>query len=329
MGAESVDYHRETVLGRADDHPGAALAYYASRGRRRCGGAAPAPSGSDWPARSRTRRTRRSSGRAAPVDPAFGVRLAATKRPGMELIVAAHKSVALLGLMGRAEDMHELLDAERDATLAYLDELTRRQGGRRGRAAVRHADVGPGVRPHPSRHVPGRRPRPPRSRADRQPGRDARRAGRVEGGGHGPVAGAPPRRHRRRPDGRRPPGGRVGLRHRTRRRRVGPAGPLAHRRHAGRGGGVVLQAVGRDRRGRRRGGLRQLPGPGRRRPHHPHGEAAHARRGPDGPLAGRAGRDRPAPRRPDPQRRAGRRRASGAGTGPDRRRVRPARRLGW
>ena len=32
MGAESVNYHRETVLGRADDHPGAALDYYASRG---------------------------------------------------------------------------------------------------------------------------------------------------------------------------------------------------------------------------------------------------------------------------------------------------------
>ena len=32
MGAESVNYHRETVLGRVDDHPGAALDYYASRG---------------------------------------------------------------------------------------------------------------------------------------------------------------------------------------------------------------------------------------------------------------------------------------------------------
>ncbi len=32
MGADSVEYHRETVLGRSDDHPGAALAYYASRG---------------------------------------------------------------------------------------------------------------------------------------------------------------------------------------------------------------------------------------------------------------------------------------------------------
>ena len=33
MGAESVNYHRETVLGRADDHPGAALDYYTSQRR--------------------------------------------------------------------------------------------------------------------------------------------------------------------------------------------------------------------------------------------------------------------------------------------------------
>jgi len=32
MGAESVAYHRRTVLERADDHPGMALAYYAARG---------------------------------------------------------------------------------------------------------------------------------------------------------------------------------------------------------------------------------------------------------------------------------------------------------
>lgn len=30
MGAESVEYHRSTVLGRADDHPGMAMEYYAS-----------------------------------------------------------------------------------------------------------------------------------------------------------------------------------------------------------------------------------------------------------------------------------------------------------
>ena len=32
MGTESVEYHRATVLGRADDHPGMAMEYYASRG---------------------------------------------------------------------------------------------------------------------------------------------------------------------------------------------------------------------------------------------------------------------------------------------------------
>jgi hypothetical protein len=34
----------------------------------------------------------------------------------MELVVAAQKSVALLGVIGRAEDMHAILDAETDAT---------------------------------------------------------------------------------------------------------------------------------------------------------------------------------------------------------------------
>ena len=32
MGVDSVNYHRETVMDRADDHPRAALEYYASRG---------------------------------------------------------------------------------------------------------------------------------------------------------------------------------------------------------------------------------------------------------------------------------------------------------
>ena len=32
MGADSVAYHRSTVMQRSDDHPGQALAYYASRG---------------------------------------------------------------------------------------------------------------------------------------------------------------------------------------------------------------------------------------------------------------------------------------------------------
>jgi hypothetical protein len=32
MGSDSVAYHRATVAARGDDHPGQALAYYASRG---------------------------------------------------------------------------------------------------------------------------------------------------------------------------------------------------------------------------------------------------------------------------------------------------------
>jgi conjugative relaxase-like TrwC/TraI family protein len=55
----------------------------------------------------------------------------------MELVISSHKSVAELGVLGKSEDMHAILDAERDATMAYLDEVVQEQGGRRGRAQVR------------------------------------------------------------------------------------------------------------------------------------------------------------------------------------------------
>jgi len=54
-----------------------------------------------------------------------------TRRPGMEIVISAHKSVAELGVIGRAEDIHRILDAEREATMAYLDRVTRQMGGRR------------------------------------------------------------------------------------------------------------------------------------------------------------------------------------------------------
>lgn len=54
----------------------------------------------------------------------------------MELVISAHKSVAELGVIGRAEDMPSIMDAERDATLSYLEAVTESGGGRRGRAAV-------------------------------------------------------------------------------------------------------------------------------------------------------------------------------------------------
>ena len=63
-------------------------------------------------------------------------------RPGMELVVSPGKSVAELGVIGRAEDMHSILDAETAATLGYLDQVTREQGGRRGRAQVRTSTGG-------------------------------------------------------------------------------------------------------------------------------------------------------------------------------------------
>ena len=61
----------------------------------------------------------------------------ACRRPGLELVVSPHKSVAELGVIGRAEDMHAIVDAERDATLEYLDRLVAERGGRRGRGQLR------------------------------------------------------------------------------------------------------------------------------------------------------------------------------------------------
>ena len=68
-------------------------------------------------------------------DPRIGDHLVQTRRPGMEIAISA-QSVAELGVIGRPKDMHGVMDAERDATLAYLDKVTRQMGGRRGEAAV-------------------------------------------------------------------------------------------------------------------------------------------------------------------------------------------------
>jgi len=117
MGADSVEYHRQTVMGRVDDHLGlvgqvSAVQYEAVFG----------PGGA--------------------LHPLTGERLAGTRRPGLELVVSAHKSVAELGVIGRVDDMHRILDAERHATLDYLDRLTRESGGRRGRSATPTATGG-------------------------------------------------------------------------------------------------------------------------------------------------------------------------------------------
>ncbi|KAA0233124.1 MAG: hypothetical protein EDR02_14435 [Actinobacteria bacterium] len=142
MGANSVDYHRETVVDRGDDHSGQALAYYAQRGESplRWGGAGAARLGLDGVLGADHYDDLFGVGGAR--DPITGTRLVKTRRPGMELVVSAHKSVAELGVIGRAGDMHRIMDAERDGTLAYLDAVTREMGGRRGKAAVPSATSG-------------------------------------------------------------------------------------------------------------------------------------------------------------------------------------------
>ena len=137
MGAESVAYHRDTVLGRGDDFSAQALAYYASRGETPLawGGSGAAALGLDGAVSEAHYDAIFGPGGA--LDPTTGERLVAAKRPGLELVVAAQKSVALLGVIGRAEDMHAILDAESDATLKFLDDWMVERGGRRGRAQVR------------------------------------------------------------------------------------------------------------------------------------------------------------------------------------------------
>src|SRR5919199_5669700 len=133
MGVDSVEYHRATVLARGDDHPGQALAYYASRGETPLlwGGRGAEALGLEGAVTDEQYEALFGPGGAC--DPTTGERLVNTKRPGLELVISAHKSVAELGVIGRADDMHAIMDAERDATLSYLDKLTRELGGRRGR----------------------------------------------------------------------------------------------------------------------------------------------------------------------------------------------------
>jgi len=141
-GVESVDYHRHTVMARGDDHPGAALAYYGSRGEtllvwggKVAGrlGLVGAVDDADYEA---------IFGAGGARDPHLGIRLVTTRRPGVELVVAAHKTVAMLGLLGRADEVHAILDAETDATMGFLEDWFVRQGGRRGRGQTRSATGG-------------------------------------------------------------------------------------------------------------------------------------------------------------------------------------------
>jgi conjugative relaxase-like TrwC/TraI family protein len=137
MGVESVAYHRSTVLERGDDFAGRALQYYGSRGETPLvwGGRVAERLGLSGAASDAEYSAVFAEGGAT--DPALGTRLARVTRPGVELVVSAHKSVAVLGVIGRADDMHTILDAETTATLDFLESWFERQGGRRGRSQTR------------------------------------------------------------------------------------------------------------------------------------------------------------------------------------------------
>ena len=90
MGAESVDYHRSTVLGRGDDHPGMALEYYASRGETPLvwGGSGRAGLGLEGAVSPGDYEAIFGPGGARA--PRTGERLVGTRRPGMEVVISAH-----------------------------------------------------------------------------------------------------------------------------------------------------------------------------------------------------------------------------------------------
>ena len=88
-------------------------------------------------------------------DPTTGTRLVSTRRPGIELVVSAQKSVAVLGVIGWTEEMHSILDAETDATLGFLDEWVRGGGGSAGPGPAAHPDRRTRLRPYPACDVTG------------------------------------------------------------------------------------------------------------------------------------------------------------------------------
>ena len=279
MGVDEVAYHQATVVGRADDHPGAALDYYGSRGETplRWGGAGAARLG-----------LRR--GHAEAYEAAFGPggfrrpgdRASGWWRrsgPGSSWSSAPTSPSPCSGVIDRADDMHSILDAETDGDDGLAGRVVPGRGGRRGRAQTRtatgglvyartrHATSRAGD-PSPHDHVlvanvvemlDGHRRA---SRASTPPQlRDTVEAATMVGRLHS-AAGPSSSGYASRPT-------------------TGRRGNLRHWRivrDARRGVRAVLQALRRDRRLPRRHRPRQLPGPRRRRPRQPGRQAPHRRR---------------------------------------------------
>ncbi len=141
MGADEVAYHQATVVGRADDHPGAALDYYGSRGETplRWAGAGAARLGLAGEVTAEAYEA--AFGPGGFRDPASGARLVASRRPGFELVVVG----AQVG--GRAR---------RDRP-GRGDALDPRRRDRRHDGLARRLVPGPGRAPRPGA---GRAPRP-------------------------------------------------------------------------------------------------------------------------------------------------------------------------
>jgi hypothetical protein len=98
-------------------------------------------------------------------DPTSSARLVQTRRPGVELVVSSHKSVAELGVIGYEGIMHGILHVERDGgsmgtvrrsptfDVAVPETRSGRPlaAPRRDRRAHTHADSRPNITPLPER----------------------------------------------------------------------------------------------------------------------------------------------------------------------------------
>lgn len=69
--------------------------------------------------------------------PTEGHRLVSTRRPGFTVNIGMNKTVGLLDVVDRPDDVHAILDAETQATMGWLDTWFQERGGNRGKAHIR------------------------------------------------------------------------------------------------------------------------------------------------------------------------------------------------
>ena len=92
-------------------------------------------------------------------DPANGTRYSARRNgPGMELVVAAHKSVGLLGLVGRGGRHARHFGHRTERDIGVPGRLDERPWRATGALPDPCPDQRFGLGAHPPRHLPGGRP---------------------------------------------------------------------------------------------------------------------------------------------------------------------------